>query len=43
LAFEQLAMTFIPRESVLILLVPFWAEFYKGVMVALFLYAGIII
>jgi len=31
LAFEQLAMTFISRGSVLILLVPFWADFYKGI------------
>jgi hypothetical protein len=42
LAFEQLAMTFISRGSVLILLVPFLADFYKGIMVALFLSADII-
>jgi len=34
-------MALISRESVLILLVPFWAGFYKVIMVALFLYAGI--
>ena len=42
LAFEQLSVTFISRGSVLILLVPFLADFYKGIMVALFLSAGII-
>jgi len=42
LAFEQLAMTFISRGSVLILLVSFLADFYKGIMVALFLSTGII-
>jgi len=42
LAFEQLAVTFISRGSVLILLVPFLVDFYKGIMVALFFPAGII-